>query len=170
MSRLHSGVSLRRLWLSSDVGRDMERMLITLSFTDEDLARDIEATPPPQGVDVLVQHGVIQTAEPAHIVSSVLVEFSVSIAASVIGNWLYAGLAKRGKKSTKINREKVVLRKREIMRFVEKQISYFYRRRAQEGGGKETTPQNPRNRVGRNAAHASGKGGRRRRGPSRRLS
>jgi hypothetical protein len=148
----------------------MERILMGLSLTDEDVARDIETTPPPQGVSVLVQHGVIQATEPAQIVSSVLIDFSVGIAASVVGNWLYACLTKRGKKSTKINREEVALQKREVLRFVKEQITYFYRRCAQEQeGGKKTAP-NPMSRTRRSAARASRKGGRHRRAPSRRLS
>lgn len=148
----------------------MERILIGLSLTDEELARDIEVTPPPQGVSVLVQHRVIQAAEPAQIVSSVLIDFSVGIAASVIGNWLYACLSKRGKKSTKINREEVVPQKPEVVRFVKKQITYFYRRRAQEQEGGKVPAPNPMSRTGGSAARASGKGGRHRRAPSRRLS
>lgn len=109
----------------------MERLSIHLSFADEDLARDIAKSKPPRDVKVNVTHGGIQASEPALIVSSVFINFAVEVSAIVVGTWLYDTLKKRRKKSTSINRRRVPIQKREIVRLIKRELANERRREAQ---------------------------------------
>ena len=109
----------------------MTRTSIHFNFSDPLLAEDLAASTPPDGVTVSPPANIIQASEPAQAFTQIVIEFVPQFSATLLAGWILLALGKRGKKSTRINRKKVALKKDDIVRLIKDEISKKEARDAQ---------------------------------------
>jgi len=110
----------------------MDKKYISLNFSDDELAKAVADSSPPDGVTVSKPSTIIQASAPAEIFWHVAIEFGIQVSALVVGTWIWEAVKKRAKKRARINREEVALQKRAIVRLVQKEINKYDARKAQE--------------------------------------
>jgi hypothetical protein len=108
-----------------------ERMDIHLRFSDWDLGQSVADSSPPDGVSMSKPAHSIEASEPAQIFLTFTISFASGVASKVVADWLLARFKKSGKKSSSINRQEVVFEERHVVRFVEEEVSKYYRYRSE---------------------------------------
>ena len=104
-----------------------DNVTIYLRFSDWDLGESIAASTPPQGVTVSKTSHPIEASEPAQIFLMFSISFTSAVAGRLVSEWLLEHFKKSGKGHTSINRKDVVFEERHVRRFVEEEVTRYYR-------------------------------------------
>ena len=126
----------------------MEMTFIEFDYSDNDLAELISNAIPPPGVKVSKPSVIIKASDEGGIFAHIVIEFTRGVrdvGLGILAAWLYDCLKESGKKSSRINRERVVLNKRNLLRVIKKELDQQKMRDVQSRRDKENlTRKTPR--------------------------
>jgi hypothetical protein len=98
-------------------------MKIKLIFSDPELAQLLSDSKPPLGIKISKPKTFIECEAPGEILRMILIQFIPRFSATFLAGWILLQIGKHSNKRTRINDKDVTLKKRDILRLVQKEIA-----------------------------------------------